>query len=110
MLLLLCFKGFPACFFTLFQVVNGLTLPYCSDLVHLPENVNNSSIYNLCYSNDIFIYLVNVRTSLYYNFFLHSAVCDWNNTPDQHRNVEYMMAFKNVLSRENPEVPEHYLF
>ena len=56
------------------------------------------------------IHLVDARTSLYYNSFLPSAVCDWNNIPDEHRNVDSVMAFKNVLGRAKPVVPKHYLF
>ena len=70
-------------------MVNGLSPPYLSDLV--TTTVNNSSNYNLRNSNNI--HLVNARTSLYYNSFLPSAVRDWNNIPDDHRNVNSVMAF-----------------
>ena len=87
-------------------MANGLSPPYLSDFV--PTTVNNSSNYNLHNSNNI--HLANARTSLYYNSFLPSAVRDWNNIPDEHRNVDSVMAFKNVLGRDKPVVPIHYLF
>ena len=55
------------------------------------------------------IYPVNARTFLYYNSFLTSAVRNWNNIPDEHRNVDSVIAFKNVLSRDKPVVPKRYL-
>ena len=89
-----------------FKIANGLFPLYISDL--MPITVNNSSNYNLRNSNNI--HLVNGRTSLYYNSFLPSAVRDWDNIPDDHRNVNSLMAFKNVLVRDKPVAPEHYLF
>ena len=83
----------------------GISPPYLSDLV--PTTVNNSSNYNLRHSD---IQLVNASTSLYYDSFLSSAVRDWNNIPDEHRNVDSAVAFKNVLGRDKPVVPKHYLF
>ena len=73
-------------------MANGLFLSYLSDIV--PTTVNNSSIYILRKSNNT--HLVNARTSLYYNSFLSSAVRVWNNIPDEHRHVNYVMAFKNA--------------
>ena len=29
---------------------------------------------------------------------------------DEHRNVDFVIAFKNVLSRDKLVVPKHYLF
>ena len=82
-------------------MADGLSPPYLSDLV--PTTVNNSSNYNLRNSN------YNAHTSQYYNFFLPSAVRDWNNIPDEHRNVDSVVAFKNVLCRDKSVVPKHYL-
>ena len=76
------------------------------DLV--PATIDSSSNYNLRNSNNI--HLVNARTALYYNSFLPSVVPDWNNIPDDRRNVDSVIAFKNVLSRDKPIVPKHYLF
>ena len=87
-------------------MANGQSPWYLSDLV--PITVNNSSNYNLRISNNI--HLVNARTSLYFNSFPPSAVCDWNNISDEHRNVDSVMAFKNFLGRDKPVVPKHYLF
>ena len=93
--------------FTLFfKIINDLAPQYLSDLV--PATIDSSLIYNLRNSNNI--HLVNVRTSLYFNSFLPSAVRDWNNIPDDRRNVESVIAFKNVLSRDKPIVPRHYPF
>ena len=85
--------------FTLFfKMINGLSPQYISDLV--PATIDSSSNYNFRNSNNI--HLVNACTSLYYNSFLPSAVRDWNNIPDDHRNVDSVIAFKNVLSRDIP--------
>ena len=48
--------------------------------------------------------------SLYYYSFLPSAVRDWNNITDEHRNVDSGVAFKNVLGRDKPVVSKHYRF
>ena len=87
-------------------MINGLYPQYLSDLV--PATIDNSSNYNLRNSNTI--HLVNARPALYYNSFLPSVVRGWNNIPDDHRNVDSVIAFKNVLSRDKPIVPKHYLF
>ena len=89
-----------------FKMANGLSPPYLAVLI--PTTVNNSSNYNLRNSNNI--HLVNARTYLYYNSLLPSAGRDWNNIPDEHRNVDSVMALKNVLNRDKPVVPKHYLF
>ena len=87
-------------------MINGLSPQYLLDLV--PATIDSSSNYNLRNSNNI--HLVNARTALYYNSFLPSVVRDWNNIPDDRRNVDSVIAFKNVLSRDKPIVPKHYLF
>ena len=89
-----------------FKMINGLSPQYLLDLV--PATIDSSSNYNLRNSNNI--HLVNARTALYYNSFLPSVVRDWNNIPDDRRNVDSVIAFKNVLSRDKPIVPKHYLF
>ena len=89
-----------------FKMINGLSPQYLLDLV--PATIDSSSNYNLRNSNNI--HLVNARTALYYNSFLPSVVRDWNNIPDDRRNVDSVTAFKNVLSRDKPIVPKHYLF
>ena len=87
-------------------MTNGISSQYLSDLV--PATIDSFLNYNLRNSNNI--HLVNEHTSLYYNSFLPSVVCDWNNILDDHRNVDSVIAFKNVLSRDKPIVPKHYLF
>ena len=89
-------------------MINGLSPQYLSDLV--PATIDSSSNYNLRNSNNI--HLVNARTALYYmyNSFLPPVVRDWNNIPDDRRNVDSVIAFKDVLSRGKPIVPKHYLF
>ena len=87
-------------------MINDLSPQYLSGLV--PATIDSSSNFNLRNSNNI--HLVNARTSLYYNSFLPSAVRDWNSLPDDRRNVDSVIAFKNVLSRDKPIVPKHYLF
>ena len=47
---------------------------------------------------------------IYYKAFLPSAVRDWNNITDEHRNVDTVIAFKNVLSCDKPVVPKRYFF
>ena len=41
---------------------------------------------------------------------LYTITLIWNNIPDEHRNVDSVMAFKNVLGRDKPVIPKHYLF
>ena len=86
-------------------MINCLSSQYLSYLV--PATIDSSSNYNLRNSNNI--HLAIARTSLCYNSFLPSVVCDWNNKPDDRRNVDSVIAFKNVLSRDKPIVPKHYL-
>ena len=87
-------------------MINGLSPQYLSDLI--PATIDSSSNYNLRNSNNI--HLVNARTALYYSSFLPSVVRDWNNIPDDRRIVDSVIAFQNVLSRDKPIVPKHYLF
>ena len=87
-------------------MINGISPKYLSDLV--PATIDSSSNYNLRTSNNI--HLVNARTAFYYNSFLPSVVRGWNNIPDDRRNVDSVIAFKNVLGRDKPIVPKHYLF
>ena len=89
-----------------FKMINDLSPQYLSDIV--PATNDSSSNYNLRNSN--YIHLVNALTSLYYNSFLPSAVRDWNNIPDDRRNVDSVIAFKNVLKRDKNIVPKHNLF
>ena len=89
----------------LFKMINDLSPQDLSDIV--PATIDSSSNYNLRNSNNI--HLVNARTSLYYNSFLPSAVCDWNNIPDDRRNVDSLIAFKNVHSHDKPIVPKHII-
>ena len=86
-----------------FKMINGLSPQFLSDLVS--ETIYSSSNYYLRNSNDI--HLVNARTSLYYNSFLPLVFRDWNDIPDDLRNVDSAIAFKNVLSRDKPIVPKH---
>ena len=75
-----------------FKTINGLLSQYLSILV--PITIDSSL----------------AVTALYYNFFLPSVVRDWNNIPDDRRNLDSVIAFKNVLSLYKPIVPKHYLF
>ena len=77
-------------------MVNGPSPHYLSHLI--PVTFDSSSNYNLRSSNNI--HLVSALTFLYYDSFLISAVRDWNNIPDEHRNVDSVISFKNVLSRD----------
>ena len=91
---------------TLFFInVIGISPQYLSDLVSATSD--SSTNYNLRNSNNI--HLVNAHTSLYCNSFLSPAVHDWNNIPDEHRNVDSVIAFENVLSLDKPAVPKHCL-
>ena len=83
---------------------NDQSPQYLSDLEH--ATIDSSPNYNLGISNDI--YLINARTSHYYNYFPPSAVHEWNNISDDHRNIDAMIAFNNVLSHDKPIVPKHY--
>ena len=74
----------------------------CLQLLTTPQ----TTIYSIHSHNT---HLVNARTSHYYNSFLPSAVRDWNNITDEHRNVDSAVAFKNVPGRDKPVVPKHYL-
>ena len=89
-----------------FKMINGLSPQYLSDLV--PATIDSPTNYNLRNSNNS--HLVNARSSLYYNSFLPSVFRDWNNIPGDRRNVDSVIAFKNVLCRDKPIVPKHYLF
>ena len=89
-----------------FKMINGLSPQYLSDLV--PATIDNSANYNFSNSNNI--HLVNARISIYYNYFLPSVARDWNNIPYDRRNVDSVIAFKNVLSNDKPIVPKHYIF
>ena len=88
-----------------FKMANGQSPLYLSDLV--PTTVKNSSNYSYAI---LIMFILSMHVLLYYNSFLPSAVRDWNNIPDEYRNVDSVMAFKNVLGGDKPVVPKHYLF
>ena len=71
-----------------FKTINGLLSQYLSILV--PVTVDSSLLFTIT--------------------FLPSVVRDWNNIPDDRRNLDSVIAFKNVLSLDKPIVPKHYLF
>ena len=66
---------------------------HLSNLV--PKTIVSSSNYNLRNFN-------NIHLLFNYKAFLPSAVRDWNHITDEHRNVDTVIAFKNVLK---PVVP-----
>ena len=73
-------------------MINGISPQYLSDLV--PATIDSSSSYNLRNSNNI--HQVNAHTALCYNSFLPSVVRDWNNIPDDRRNVDSVITLVNV--------------
>lgn len=87
-----------------YKMYNRSTPAYLSDLV--PPLVNNSSRYNLRNANDT--ETVYSRTNLYYNSFLPSVIREWNNLPDEIRNIDTVQNFKKHINQPRQTVPKFY--
>lgn len=81
---------------------NNLAPTFLSSLI--PDQTNTR--YNLRNSDNIpGIY---ARTTLYFNSFLPSTICDWNNLPSEARNLPTLSSFKNFLNRNKTRTSKYH--
>ena len=72
----------------------------------LPASVGNASTYPLHYSSDL--QTLHTHSRLYYTSFLPSAVCDWNELPEQTRNSPSLNIFKKIVKPKRITPPRYY--
>ena len=84
-----------------YKMQHDISPNYVSSLV--PPSVGNTTNYLLRNSTD----LITVHTSsqLYYNYFLPSAIRDWNELTEHIRNVPSITTFKNKLNSDIKKIP-----
>lgn len=87
-----------------YKMKNNLSPTYLSSLV--PQSVNTISRYNLRNADDL--HAIASRTNLFYMSFLPSAVRDWNNLPEQAKQLNSVNSFKNYLNRDQTLTPKYY--
>ena len=84
-----------------YKMINGLCPDYlCSPV---PPTVGNNTAYSLCNVSDY--KYIRLNTQLYYNSFLRSVVCDWNEPPQTTRNAPSISSFKRSLNSTIIGVP-----
>ena len=87
-----------------YKMKNNLSPTYLSSLV--PQSVNSISRYNLRNADDL--QSIASRTNLYYMSFLPSVVRDWNNLPEQAKQLDSVNSFKSYLNRDRASTPKYY--
>lgn len=87
-----------------YKMKNNLSPTYLSSLV--PQPVNSISRYNLRNADDL--QSIASRTNLYYMSFLPSVVRDWNNLPEQAKQLDSVNSFKSYLNRDRASIPKYY--
>lgn len=87
-----------------FKMQNDLTPSYLSSLV--PPTVGSTSTYQL--RNATNLHTIHANSQLYYNSFIPSVVRDWNELPEDVRNVQSINSFKRKLNSNQNVVPRHF--
>ena len=83
---------------------NGLSPDYLSVLV--PPTVGSVIAYQLRNAPDV--QLIHANTQLYYNSFLQSAAREWNDLPQDVRNLNSLGAFKRKINADNTKPPSYF--
>ena len=78
-----------------YKMKNNLSPTYLSSLV--PQSVNSVSRYNLRNADDL--QSIASRTNFYYMSFLPSVVRDWNNLPEQAKQLDSVNSFKKLACK-----------
>ena len=88
-----------------YRMQNGLCPDYLSSVV--PPTIGNTTNYPLRNSADLLT--VHASSQLYYNSFLPSVIREWNELPEDVRNLPSIATFKRKLISDIVKIPPFYL-
>ena len=83
---------------------HDLVPDYLSALV--PPSVSEISRYNLRNANDFTT--IRCSSQQYYSTFIPSVVREWNNLPEEAKQIGSLISFKFYLNRDKKKVPKYY--
>ena len=83
---------------------HDLTPPYLTNLV--PPSVSETSRYPLRNADDYAT--IQCKTQYHYSPFLPSVVREWNNLPQQAKQINSLTSFKAYLTRDKIKVPKYF--
>ena len=83
---------------------HDLTPAYLTNLV--PTSVSETSRYTLRNADDYAT--IQCKTQYHYSPFLPSVVREWNNLPQQAKQINSLMSFKAFLTRDKIKVPKYF--
>ncbi|MES9994358.1 MAG: reverse transcriptase family protein [Candidatus Thiodiazotropha sp.] len=87
-----------------YKMQNSLSPNYLSSLV--PPTIGNTTSYPLRNSSDLLT--VHASSQLYYNSFLPSVIREWNELPEDVRNLPSIATFKHELNSDILKIPTFY--
>ena len=87
-----------------FKMQHDLTPPYLTNLV--PPSVSETSRYPLRNADDYAT--IQCKTQYHYSSFLPSVVREWNNLPQQAKQINSLTSFKAYLTRDKIKVPKYF--
>ena len=87
-----------------FKMQHDLTPSYLSNLV--PPSVSETSRYALRNADDYTTILCNSQH--HYSSFLPTVVRDWNNLPQQAKQIGSLISFKAFLTKDKIQIPKYY--
>ena len=87
-----------------FKMQHDLVPGYLSALV--PPSVSEISRYNLRNANDFTT--IRCSSQQYYSTFIPSVVREWNNLPEEAKQIGSLISFKFYLNRDKKKVPKYY--
>ena len=87
-----------------FKMQHDLTPAYLSNLV--PPSVSETSRYALRNADDYTTILCNSQH--HYSSFLPTVVRDWNNLPQQAKQIGSLISFKAFLTKDKIQIPKYY--
>ena len=83
---------------------NNLSPDYLSSLV--PPTIGDTTNYPLRNSSNLLT--VHASSQLYYNSFLPSVIREWNELPEDIRNLPSIATFKRKLNSDVTKIPSFY--
>ena len=87
-----------------FKMQHDLTPPYLTNLV--PLSVSEISRYPLRNADDYVT--IQCKTQYHYSSFLPFVLREWNNLPQQAKQINFLTSFKAVLTRDKIKVLEYF--
>ena len=89
---------------TFFKMQHGLVPHYLSSLT--PPSFSETSMYNTRNADDYIT--IQCHSQSYFNSFLPSVVREWNNLPQQAKQITSLLSFKSFLTSNKIKVPKYY--